>query len=218
MSKNEKLRLIVMAIICAILVAVAVSLCVEVVIQPSLDEVSIYCVVDESLGAVPYARQLSNVPMEILQSFIANGWKFSIDFDHNAKLSTPLNTNWGGITDYAAKTIWVRYTCSVVHEFGHYLDMELGFPKHHEELYKLESQSAKDILGYYSTTNSKEYFAEMFDYWIVNKDDAQAMACLQIVAPKTYEYFLELSQNNWGLSTDMVVVKVLLPWTENRER
>ena len=53
------------------------------------------------------------------------------------------------------------------------------------------------MLGDYSTTNSKEYFAEFFEYWINWSGHESRMRTLQEVAPDTYSYFLALESGGW---------------------
>lgn len=58
-------------------------------------------------------------------------------------------------------------------------------------------------LGQYATTSSKEYFAEYFQYWIKNKDDAEEMGKLKKATPETYTLFEELEDNDWGMITTL---------------
>ena len=75
-------------------------------------------------------------------------------------------TDYGGLTVYAEKRIYVSASVSVIHEFGHFLAWELGFPPEHDALYCAEQESARTVLRDYAVTNSQEYFADYFSFWI----------------------------------------------------
>ena len=61
----------------------------------------------------------------------------------------------------------------LVHEFGHFLDYALGFPAEHERLYLAESQNSS--LRDYAKTNSREFFADCFVYWITYSGNEKRM-------------------------------------------
>ena len=103
-----------------------------------------------------------------------------------------------GLTLYSEKRIYVPTASSTIHEFGHFLDWALGFPSEHEALYREEAQSARTVLREYATTNSHEYFADCFAFWIRNSDDDGQMERLNTAAPKTYAYFSELEAHDWS--------------------
>lgn len=146
-----------------------------------------------------YRQSMNKVPNVILRSFEANEWTFKIDRNYMDELGKADGLLWGGATNYAAKEIVVGTSDSIVHEFGHYLDWALGFPKCHKELYANEAKSASFILGTYATTNEREYFAEYFEYWIEHENNKTAMEELRTATPETYKYFQKLSDDNWGL-------------------
>ena len=102
-----------------------------------------------------------------------------------------------GATSYQEKTIYARVSSCTIHEFGHFYHLVLGFPSSVNALYEKESASARSVLGDYSTTNSKEYFSEFFEYWINWSGHESRMRTLQEVAPDTYSYFLALESGGW---------------------
>ena len=66
-----------------------------------------------------------------------------------------------------------------------------------EELYRLEAQNT--VLRAYARTNYREYFADCFDYWIINAGNAQRMERFRDAMPRTYAYFERLAEDHWGL-------------------
>ena len=84
---------------------------------------------------------------------------------------------------------------SVIHEFGHFLHDQLGRPLRVDELYELEAEQARPVIGEYAMTNESEYFAEFFEKWM-NWTDSKLQE-LQKVAPQTYAYFAQLEANGW---------------------
>lgn len=160
-------------------------------------EVSVEDVLQKELDILGCSRQLELIPNSILKAFVDDGWKFGIDINHTAVLSTGKNTNWQGVTDYEVKTIWIRYPDVVVHEFGHFLWYLVDDRLTAEVLYALEAENMIETLGDYAVVNSHEYFAECFEYWILNQNDTEAMREFQEAAPKTYKYFAQLANNDW---------------------
>lgn len=145
-----------------------------------------------------YLIQLDRLPDNILDTYVERGWDFVIDYDYLDKFSEERGMDCIGVTSYGSKQIIVSSSEATIHEFGHFLDKMLGFPAKHKELYQAEAEAARPILHDYATTNQKEYFAEYFDYWIRWNSCPERMVKLQEATPLTYEYFMSLSQSNWG--------------------
>ena len=98
-------------------------------------------------------------------------------------------------THYANKSIYVRSSTSVTHEFGHFLHSELGRPLIVGDLFEKEVDQAKPVIGNYAATNKNEYFAEFFEKWF---DDTDVwLQRLQEAAPETYAYFAKLEKQGW---------------------
>lgn len=144
-----------------------------------------------------YLLELRRVPESILDAFNQAGWTYSIDFDYLSALSQQLGMKCIGATDYVRKTIYVSDARATLHEFGHFLNWTLTASAEREELYRLEAQNT--VLRAYARTNYREYFADCFDYWIINAGNAQRMERFRDAMPRTYAYFERLAEDHWGL-------------------
>ena len=102
-----------------------------------------------------------------------------------------------GLTSYSERRIYVSTPASTIHEFGHFLEWVLRFPPEYEMLYQEEAETALAVLREYAATNSHEYFADCFAFWIRNSPDEVRMERLKTAAPQTYEYFSALEACNW---------------------
>ena len=142
-----------------------------------------------------YLLALRQVPEPVLAAFNAAGWTYRIDFDYISELSKQLNMSCIGATNYSQKTIYISEASATLHEFGHFLDGQLGFPAEHEQLYLAEAQNSG--LRDYAKTNAREYFADCFDYWITHGSNSEMMELLRKNAPQTWAYFEALEKNNW---------------------
>ena len=133
-----------------------------------------------------YLLALRQVPEPMLAAFNVAGWAYRIDFDYISELSKQLNMSCIGATNYSQKTIYLSDASATLHEFGHFLDWQLGFPAEHERLYLAEAQNSG--LRDYAKTNAGEYFADCFDYWVKYAGNTNAISLLQECAPMTYRY------------------------------
>lgn len=149
-----------------------------------------------------YLLELKKVPASILDEYTERGWSFDLNSQYLDDLSDQLNMQCAGATAYQEKTIYARESHCTVHEFGHFYHQVLGFPSIIEDLYAKESESVRDVLGNYSTTNSSEFFAEFFEYWINWSGSEKRMSVLEEAAPKTYAYFLSLETGGWSENTN----------------
>lgn len=145
----------------------------------------------------PFLLELQQVPESILHTFERKGWAYVIDFAYLREFSEQCGMECIGATSYGAKRIYVSDHTATVHEFGHFLDQMLNFPAKHEALFQDEAQSSTAVLRDYATTNSREYFAEYFAYWITNRENVDKMTRLKAVTPGTYLYFSLLEANGW---------------------
>lgn len=153
----------------------------------------------EEAGLNPYLVELQKIPAPILEMFEQKGWKYVIDFDFLWEFSQERGMSCIGVASYSTREIYVSAHSSTIHEFGHFLDWTLDFPAYHEELYKAEAQSAADaVLRDYSATNSHEYFADAFAFWIQNRDHKEQMEQLKEAAPETYAYLAGLESSGWS--------------------
>lgn len=174
----------------------------ELLIQTPIADVDINQIID--ISAINYTPQIDAIPKEIVQSFLSNKWNLQFeDMQHEV---APDHL-YAGMIDYQIKTIYIRDTNKIAHEFGHYLNYQLNNKEDVNALYKAESHAVIDVLGKYAMKNHREFFASYFDYWINNQNNDDALLRLQECSPMTYEYFTNLSQNSWGLNTSVVVLK-----------
>ena len=147
----------------------------------------------------PYLVEIQKIPASILETFEQTGWEYVIDFDYLWDFSQERGMSCIGVASYSTREIYVSAPSSTIHEFGHFLDWTLDFPAYHEELYKAEAQSAADaVLRDYSATNSHEYFADCFAFWVRNRDHKEQMEQLKEAAPETYAYFAGLESSGWS--------------------
>ena len=137
-----------------------------------------------------FLLELRKIPKPILDAFNAAGWTYRIDFDYIGELSDQLNVNCIGATNYSQKTIYISKADATLHEFGHFLDGQMGFPAEHERLYLAEAQNSG--LRDYAKTNAREYFADCFDFWIRHRGDTQLLLQMEQRAPLSYRYWNQL--------------------------
>lgn len=145
-----------------------------------------------------YLIELHRVPEPILQAFQTQGWTYIIDFDILQEFSKQHDMSCIGITTYSKKQICVSAPESTIHEMGHFLHCVLDFPLEFERLFRKESSSAHSLLRDYSLTNSHEYFADCFTFWVTNSGNEQKLAAFRDAAPGTYHFFFSLEQGNWS--------------------
>ncbi len=154
---------------------------------------------EEDADLNPYLVEIQKIPASILEAFEQRGWKYVIDFDYLYEFSQERGMSCIGVASYSTREIYVSDPSATIHEFGHFWDWTLGFPAYHEELYEAEAQSAADtVLRDYSATNSHEYFADCFAYWIRNRGSDTKMEQLRAATPKTYAYFASLEADGWS--------------------
>ena len=143
-----------------------------------------------------FLLELRKVPKPILDTFNAAGWTYRIDFDYMGELSDQLNMSCIGATNYSRKTIYISEASATLHEFGHFLDGQMGFPAEHERLYLAEAQNSG--LRDYAKTNAREYFSDCFAYYITYGSNSEMIERLRKNAPQTCTYFEELKKDNWS--------------------
>ena len=143
-----------------------------------------------------FLLELRKVPQPILDAFNENGWTFVIGTEYLTNLSRKLGVNCIGAAVYTEKRIYVSEASAILHEFGHFLDCTMGFPQAHKDLYAREAASAP--MKQHAKSNSLEYFAEFFSYWL--SGSTRTLAQLKELTPETYAYFEELSADWISLS------------------
>ena len=151
-----------------------------------------------NVNANDYLLKLKGLPEEVTKDFNEQGWTFKIDFDYPAQLGRERGLSCIGVTSYSKKAIFVSDASAIWHEFGHYVEGRLTFPAKHTELFIREAQNS--ILRGYAKSNSNEYFADCFEYYLKNKDNAKNIDLFKSKAPMTYQYLQELEACGWGLN------------------
>ena len=66
------------------------------------------------INANDFLLELQKVQEAILAEFNQRGWAYSIDFDRVAQFAEELNVSCIGVTDYAAKSIYVSEASATV--------------------------------------------------------------------------------------------------------
>lgn len=153
---------------------------------------------DANVDANDYLLKLKGLPEEVLKDFNEQGWVYKIDFDYPAKLGKERGLSCIGVTSYSKQAIFVSDASATWHEFGHYIDGRLNWPAKHTELFIREAQNS--ILRDYAKSNSNEYFADCFEYYLKNKGNAKNIELFKDRSPKTYQYLQELEACGWGLN------------------
>ena len=143
-----------------------------------------------------FLLELRKVPKQILDAFNTAGWTYCIDFDYIGELSDQLNVNCIGATNYSQKTIYISEAGATLHEFGHFLDGQMGFPAEHERLYLAEAQNSG--LRDYAKTNTREYFADCFAYYITYGSSPEMLVRLRKNAPQACTHFEKLGKGGWS--------------------
>lgn len=148
------------------------------------------------------AKRLEKLPEIILEKFNASGWEIIVGREtlEEALDAAGFGRNYIGLSSYSAKTIWLERDSATIHEVGHFLHGRLNYPVEVDVLYTLEAKKVASLMRNYSASDVYEFFADSFDYWISNSGDTAKMLKFKAVAPKTYEYFENLANNNWGFA------------------
>lgn len=137
-----------------------------------------------------YYGRLAMVPESVLKQFIKDGWKIIVtDSDLYGN-----GVKAAGITNYDSKTITVNDSYAIVHEMGHYFDDFLNQESKVYELFKAEKDAAAEMIRDYTKTNQKEFFADMFTYWLEDTILGGTREIMKEKTPLTYAYFEELDK------------------------
>lgn len=132
-----------------------------------------------------YFKGYGNLPQEWLSRFREDGWRFVFHPVYDGPFPEFRDVQ-GGLTVYTSKQIYLNRSDErgLYHEFGHFVMKEAGLTERIEPVFHAEASSMQKILGDYSQSNAKEYFAECFSFWL---QDAGNQAILQEHTPGMYE-------------------------------
>jgi hypothetical protein len=128
-------------------------------------------------------KELEVVPVKLLESFTANGWKMYTTTKNIDKVW--FNGAYGsvkGVTDWDTKEIYLEDRNNAVleatiHEFGHYVDWlnnKISTTSEFQELYAQEGQMFKQAYSVTFYYNNNEFFAEAFSEYCKNPAKLQA--------------------------------------------
>lgn len=170
-----------------------------VVSPPILEEINISIEDDYAVSSGRFLQEVEKIPKSIRKQFGEEGWTLVVGNKELAIWNHENRMSASGLAIFGEKTLLVDSAGSTVHEFGHFLHHHVRAPEMVEQLYEREAKQAEIILGEYAMTNDNEYFAEVFEYWIVFNGNAEQLTKLQAAAPGTYAYFSELEANNWDM-------------------
>lgn len=143
-----------------------------------------------------YLLELAHIPEPVLTPFREEGWSYHIDVNHLSKIQSQVQGSRIGATSYSQKAIYVSEPQATMHEFGHFLDDQLGFPSSRTDIYG-EAKHSGLFLRSYAKSSPREYFAEAFAFWINTQGNEKTRSEFAQYCPKTYQYFLSLEKNNW---------------------
>lgn len=59
--------------------------------------------------------------------------------------------------------------------------------------------AASAFLREYALTNSREYFAEYFAYYLTHSDHEEKVEQMRQLTPETFAYFSALSEAGWNI-------------------
>ena len=144
-----------------------------------------------------FLLELLRVPPPILQRFQSEGWVYAVDFAYLEDLSTQYDITCIGATSYRTKHIYVAEAGATAHEFGHFLQKELGDSPQTATLFDKEAANTAVFLRDYARKNHREYFAEYFAYWLKNHEHPPKAVQMEVCTPQTYAFFCRLAEDGW---------------------
>lgn len=138
--------------------------------------------------------EVSILPSKLLNDFIDSYWTVEVtNEDIGAKYTNGKFSNVKGLTMYKNRVIYLSSSYdvsdSVLHEFGHWVDMEKGFistSNKFNEIYTSESELFKDTFNVTFYYDNMELFAESFYRYFVNPD------VLEANCPKIYKFMSDI--------------------------
>ena len=135
----------------------------------------------------------ASIPWEVRASLEEDGWRIILtdkDLQDNY-YDGDVKGRLAGLTVFSEKTIYVYASKrdirrSLIHEVGHYVDYKNGFVSKSDKfksVFNKEKSSLKELwkIDDHNTSNSTEFFAEVFNKFVVYNED-----CKEEV-PKSYK-------------------------------
>lgn len=140
-------------------------------------------------------RGLTKIPKKYIDMFVYDKWKIVVSDDIRKYYWKYRDQNICGMINYSLKTIYIGNNRSsgaiiehaIIHEFGHYVHIKENIDM--SIIYNKELNEIVYLTGQYAATNEDEAFAEIFAYYIQNKNNTNMM---QENAPLSYEMISKL--------------------------
>lgn len=165
--------------------------------QPTPSFIKELSITFESPFYKSYCDYLLDIPPNILNKFKAQGWQIVFGDTYLKEYEKKNSIKVIGLTSYSKKTIYILEKESIYHEFGHYVNNLFGISEKYNYVFLEEKESSRELFREYALTNSREYFADCFSYWIRYGEDENKMQNFKEVLPETYEIFYQLYKNKW---------------------
>lgn len=143
-----------------------------------------------------FLNRLLLCPQEILDKFHSQGWTIVYGDDRIKEYDGAHGTSSSGLTYHAEKAIYVNTEEALLHEIAHFIYPYLDTSRI-QKCYKQEKSKTAQFISAYSTTNSSEYFAEYFEYYLTHKDIKYYLQKMKDETPLTYSYIESLENTNW---------------------
>lgn len=135
-------------------------------------------------------------PEEVLNALHGQGWSIVFGDDRINEYDKQHGTSTAGLIYHNEKTIYVNSKYAVLHEIGHFLYRNLD-SDYVEKCYVQEKDTAKTIFLEYALQNDSEFFAEYFEYYLINQDNASIMNNLKNKTPLMFAYMQQLESSGW---------------------
>ena len=132
--------------------------------------------------------KLEKIPSAILNEFNNDGWTLYIGNKYMKQFFPDVSNQCNGITNREKKIIVVDDFDSLLHEFGHFLSIQINQDSELKRIYNADCGTSTTHAQYYKSTEF-EYFAECFSLYIDNK---QINNNLEI-----YSYLNKLEEVGW---------------------
>ena len=132
--------------------------------------------------------KLEKIPSAILDEFDNDGWTLYIGNKYMKQFFPQVVNHYNGITNREKKIIVVDDFDSILHEFGHFLSIQINQDSELKRIYNADCGTSTTHTEYYKSTEF-EYFAECFSLYIDGKqinDDSEI-----------YSYLNKLEEVGW---------------------
>lgn len=151
-----------------------------------------------------FLKSLPYLPEKYMEYFLSSGWIVKVA---DIQASHPDFPTAIGLTCFHENTIYIDSTSltTPLHEFGHFLSLQLGIKKYLDSIYQNqgEVESLSSFCGSYCKTNAKENFAVAFAYTLLHMDEGE-QSKMATKTPLLYKTIMEGMVNAEGLYDESV--------------